>query len=1031
MKNNGKNLKRRLAAVLAALMLAETALSGSMVSFAETVPEEADFLAEEQIAAVEAVEAAEEEPTAELTEEAVLEVAEGATEKDAEAVEDSVPEAKVPEDGGNEETDDTGLRAVPAGEMVAAVATEGMSGEEKSDAGLLGFCALEEEEELFFEDAEVGFEIDEETGHLRSVYEAEALPEKTETMNGARLLGASTAYNGRKFFTAAKNQKGDNTCWAFSTIALAEASMIKKGKAEKASVDYSELGLAYFMYNDETVIDPLGLTVGTYTVKDDKGKVTKVTSTDHAELTGKTYVSVGGNPLFSMMALSGWKGIQKEKDLPYKKIGQTGFTSDQCYGHNGAILKNSAVYNLQANASYVKEAIKTYGGATIEIHAGNRSEYVKDTKGRFCYWNDTKADPDHSVVIVGWDDNFPKKNFGIKKASPSQARKTPQNDGAWLVRNSWGEDFGDEGYFWLSYEDKSLGANATVMEFMPADSYDNNYHYDGTGGNATCTYMGQDGKTYCYLAAGGSAGNIYRTSEESTQLLTSVTVGFATVNTGYSIQIYTNSAKMKDPTDGMPALKTPITGKSGAAGIYTIDIKQADPGYEAGIYLTKGEYFSVVVTATSSPYESKIVQMYTDKNLKSSDGSLLFVNRTEENQSYVKSNGTSSWVDMRKSTNEAMRSWTFRLKALTKNVPARPIVPTAFELEEAIVEVGRSDEVSFKVIPANATWDKITCTVGNTDYAKAVVDENGRVIVKGLKKGTTDVTCVMSWGDKSLTANAMVRVVYRPDDMYFSSETKEVKRGSAANLTPMFSFELENGRKTTDVYVDDYTFEWSSDDTSIATVTPVGNGKTAKVTAKAEGEAWISVTCVDNRMLGADICISVTTSGGGGGGGGGTGGGGGGAPQKGVGPGASAGAVTFSKNWFQEANGQWKIKNKAGQIVTSAWLCDDAVTANGQNVWYLLDQSGNMISNGCVQDATGNIYSLEMNHNGYFGMLRYKNGNYTCEDGTTVYLEFSQAHDGTFGAVINQAGKDFLIRKYGITQFGIGNQNIQYTKSFE
>ena len=269
--------------------------------------------------------------------------------------------------------------------------------------------------------------------------------------------------------------------------------------------------------------------------------------------------------------------------------------------------------------------------------------------------------------------------------------------------------------------------------------------------------------------------------------------------------------------------------------------------------------------------------------------------------------------------------------------------------------------------------------------------------------------------------------------MYFSSETKEVKKGSTATLAPTFSFELENGKKTMDVYVDDYTFEWSSDDTSIVTVTPVGNGKTAKITAKAVGEAWISVTCVDNRMLGADICVSVTTSGGGGGGGGGTGGGGGGGgtPQKGVGPGASAGAVTFSKNWFQDANGQWKIKNKAGQVVTSAWLCDDAVTANGQNVWYLLDQAGNMVAGGCVQDATGNIYSLEMNHNGYFGMLRYKNGNYTCEDGTTVYLEFSQAHDGTFGAVINQAGKDFLIRKYGITQFGIGNQNIQYTKSFE
>ena len=1004
-----------MAAVLAALMLAETALSGAMVSFAETMPEEADFLTEEQIAAVEAIEAAEEEPAEKLTEVP----AENGSETEEAAASDVVLTKESAEDDVDEETDDTVLKAVPAGEMVAAVAAEGMAGEE----------------ELFPEDAEVGFEVDEETGFLRSAYEAEALPKKMTALNGIRLLGAPEAsYDGRSFFTKAKDQKGHNTCWAFSTIALAEASMIKKGKAQKASVDYSELGLAYFMYNDETIIDPLGLTVGTYVTKDASGRDIKVTSTDHAELTGKTYVSVGGNPLFSMMALSGWKGIQKEEDLPYTKIGQTGFTSADCYENNAAILKNSVVYNLQANASYVKEAIKTYGGATIEMHAGSRLDYVKDDKGRYCFWNDTKADADHSVVIVGWDDNFPKENFGIAKASPSQARKTPEKNGAWLVRNSWGEDFGQNGYFWLSYEDKSLGANATAMEFMPADSYDNNYHYDGTGGNATCTYTGQDGKTYCYLAEGGSAGNIYRTSEDSAQLLKAVTVGFATVNTGYSIQIYTNSAKMKNPMDGTPALKTPITGKSGAAGIYTIDIKQADDGYEAGVYLTKGEYFSVVVTATSSPYDSKIVQMYTDKNLKSSDESLLFVNRTEENQSYVKSNATANWVDMRKSSNEAMRSWTFRLKALTNNVETRPITPTAFELEEAVVEVGRSEEVSFKVTPANATWDKITCTVGNTAYATGTVDGNGRVVVKGLKKGTTDVTCVMSWGGKSLTANAVVKVVYRPDDMYFSSETKEVKKGSTATLAPTFSFELENGKKTTDVYVDDYTFEWSSDDTSIVTVTPVGNGKTAKITAKAVGEAWISVICVDNRMLGADICVSVTTSGGGGGGGGGTGGGGGGGggtPQKGVGPGMAAGKATFSKNWFQDANGQWKIKNKAGQIVTSAWLCDDAVTANGQNIWYLLDQNGNMVAGGCVQDATGNIYSLEMNHNGYFGMLRYKNGNYTCEDGTTVYLEFSQAHDGTFGAVINQAGKDFLIRKYGITQFGIGNQNIQYTKSFE
>lgn len=808
-----KKFKGKASLFLAALLFAETAVSG--ICYGQEA--EAFSNAEETVVFAEAFE----EESAEITADALL-----GTEEPQEAISEI-------EDASDEER-----FVFESNEMIAAVATEGTA----EDMILLGNGG--ETAEDLCETAEIGFEIDEETGFITTNFIAEALPKKKQGMDSIRLLGAPEAsYDGRQFFTAAKDQKGHNTCWSFSTIALAEASMIKKGKAQKASVDYSELGLAYFMYNDETIVDPLGLTAG-----------------DHAELTGKTYVSVGGNPLFSMMALSGWKGIQKEEDLPYTKIGQTGFTSADCYENNAAILKNSVVYNLQANASYVKEAIKTYGGATIEMHAGSRLDYVKDDKGRYCFWNDTKADADHSVVIVGWDDNFPKENFGLSGSYSNIVRKTPEKNGAWLVRNSWSADFGDDGYSWLSYEDKSLGANATAMEFMPADSYDNNYHYDGTGGNATCTYTGQDGKTYCYLAEGGSVGNIYRVSDNSAQQLTAVSVGFATVNTGYSIQIYTNSAKMKNPMDGTPALKAPITGKSGAAGVYLIEIPATED-----VYLTKGEYFSVVVTATSSPYDSKIVQMYTDKNLKSSDESLLFVNHTEENQSYIKSNCNSNWVDMRKSSNEAMRSWTFRLKALTKNVETRPITPTAFELEEAVVEVGRSEEVSFKVTPANATWDKITCTVGDTNYATAAVDENGCVVVKGLKIGTTDMTCTMSWGDKSLTANATVRVVYRPDDMYFSSETKEVKKGSTATLAPTFFLELENGKKTTDVYVDDYTFEWSSDDTSIVTVTPVGNGKTAKITAKAVGEAWISVTCVDNRILGADICVSVTTSGGEGG----------------------------------------------------------------------------------------------------------------------------------------------------------------------
>ena len=120
------------------------------------------------------------------------------------------------------------------------------------------------------------------------------------------------------------------------------------------------------------------------------------------------------------------------------------------------------------------------------------------------------------------------------------------------------------------------------------------------------------------------------------------------------------------------------------------------------------------------------------------------------------------------------------------------------------------------------------------------------------------------------------------------------------------------------------------------------------------------------------------------------------------------------------------IKDKAGNPVTAAWLCDDAVAANGQHVWYLLNRDGIMVAAGLVQDKTGNYYSLEMSHNGYYGMLRHVNGTY---DG--IYMEFSQKHDGTFGAITNPSAIEALKAKYGVTGFDIGNDRCVYTKSFE
>ncbi len=141
---------------------------------------------------------------------------------------------------------------------------------------------------------------------------------------------------------------------------------------------------------------------------------------------------------------------------------------------------------------------------------------------------------------------------------------------------------------------------------------------------------------------------------------------------------------------------------------------------------------------------------------------------------------------------------------------------------------------------------------------------------------------------------------------------------------------------------------------------------------------------------------------------------------------AYANTPTFSEYWYQDSQGNWHIQDQNGNMVTNAWLCDDAVSSNGQNIWYLIDATGNMVSAGLVQDQTGNIYSLETSHNGYYGMLRYKSGVY---DG--VYLDLISEHMGSFAKINNQDGIVGLQAMYGLTQVNIDNSNCVYTSSFK
>ncbi|MDR3241166.1 MAG: C1 family peptidase [Lactobacillaceae bacterium] len=70
----------------------------------------------------------------------------------------------------------------------------------------------------------------------------------------------------------------------------------------------------------------------------------------------------------------------------------------------------------------------------------------------------------HATLIVGYDDNYSKEKFN--------AYQRPENNGAFLVRNSWGTDFGENGYFWVSYEDYFIAASvgAASVKLAPKQS---------------------------------------------------------------------------------------------------------------------------------------------------------------------------------------------------------------------------------------------------------------------------------------------------------------------------------------------------------------------------------------------------------------------------------------------------------------------------------------------------------------------------------------------------------------------------------
>ena len=147
-------------------------------------------------------------------------------------------------------------------------------------------------------------------------------------------------------------------------------------------------------------------------------------------------------------------GYATEEDIPYEDY------SDMSIIKNADIVARASKYvTFNFSCSYdpineepIEEEWKIAREKTIEMVKRHIMQYgsVKIAVGSTSWginWYNNPGFGGHAISIIGWDDNYSKNNFKGDKDT------TPDENGTWIVLNSWGESWGDNGKLYLSYWD--------------------------------------------------------------------------------------------------------------------------------------------------------------------------------------------------------------------------------------------------------------------------------------------------------------------------------------------------------------------------------------------------------------------------------------------------------------------------------------------------------------------------------------------------------------------------------------------------
>lgn len=539
------------------------------------------------------------------------------------------------------------------------------------------------------------------------------------------------------------NQGKFGTCWAFSALTSSETFLMKRN----FGINLSEAHLSYFTYSTKNQKKAYRHMFGTY----------------------DPFMN-GGFDFTAMNSLANWYGPAPEEDFPYSNatIPEEHRYDSVAHLQNVISFPEYAYENEEEQQLARETLVEQVKNEMLRYRQAVDIAYLSSKKAT-CYNAETNAwynpvgdHTDHAVTIIGWDDNYSKENFYNSDSI--------KNNGAWLIQNSWGEDWGLNGCFWLSYEDVTIDY-VGIYRYESNKNYENIYSHDES---IQYTPVGFNDSTEIHMA------NVFESARD--EILEAVSFYTTDVNTEYTVKIFTGIQNADDPTSGK--LCAEFSGRKSLPGYYTETLPEA-------VELEKDETFSVVVYLKNPTQilTAHVEAIYMEYRVQSVDAV------SNAGESFVSADGE-KWEDIHKKVikgfdgNNYMRLGNFTIKAFTSGDKYVKFSLDSGEISFAenlklfcsgadeiyytkdntdptvngILYTGEIDLDSETVVKAVAKKDGVFGEIYQREYYQAKTMLSGVVVSADGKDYEMDLST--KWPDALVLDNDCTSVTVTPTSMY-------------------------------------------------------------------------------------------------------------------------------------------------------------------------------------------------------------------------------------------------------------------------